>query len=196
MKSYHFDVGNSTSGKIGMCLRVNGETTEQAVGFANEFLLDRGHEFQIEGPGAVDEKTAGVEYCTVYLNPVGLTAADIDEENDAEDVSAAEILREKQSTPVVTARAVSDDKVCQAVFHANRWLAQASEDEIRDLAHSGWGGSLPADQVAQFMESRDFQVEQVLEHSRKLKTGFEVYVDEIAARRWLAAHRPELLVNL
>jgi hypothetical protein len=196
MKSYHFDVGNSTSGKIGMCLRVNGETTEQAVGFASEFLLDRGHEFQIEGPGAVDEKTAGVEYCTVYLNPVGLTAADIDEENDAEDGDAADKLREKQSMPVVTARIISDDKVCETAFHTNRWLGQASEDEIRDLAHSGWGGSLPADQVAQFMESRDFQVEQVLDHSRKLKTGFEVYVDEIATRRWLAVHRPDLLINL
>ena len=196
MKSYHFDVGNSTKGPIGMCLRVNSETPEHAVRLASEFLSELNFEFQIEGPGAVDEKTAGVEYCTVYLNPVGLTAADIDEENDAEDGDAANKLREKQSTPVATARIISDDKVCMTVFHANRWLAQASEDELRDLAHSGWGGSLPADQVAQFMESRDFQVEQVLDHSRELKTGFEVYVDEIATRRWLAVHRPDLLINL
>jgi|ERR1035441_4437114 hypothetical protein len=196
MKSYHFDVGNTTQGKIGMCLRVNAENAEQAVGFVNEFLADRGHEFQIEGPGAVDEKTAGVEYCTVYLNPAGLTVSDIDEENEVEDVSAADELRETQSGPVVIARIISDDKVCETGFHANRWLGQASEEEIQDLAQSGWGGSLAADYVGQFMESRDINVENVLEHSRKLKTGFEVYVDEIAARRWLAAHRPELLVNL
>src|ERR1035438_5746978 len=110
MKSYHFDVGNTTQGKIGMCLRVNAEKAEQAVGFVNEFLADRGHEFQIEGPGAVDEKTAGVEYCTVYLNPAGLTVSDIDEENDAEDCDAAAKLREKQSMPVVTNRIISDDK--------------------------------------------------------------------------------------
>jgi hypothetical protein len=70
LKSYHFDVGNSNKGSIGMCLRIRAKSKKQAVRIANE-CLNR------YSAVPVADNEDRVEYCEVYLNG-NLTTKDID----------------------------------------------------------------------------------------------------------------------
>lgn len=81
--SYHFDLGNSTNGSLGMCLRVKAHSNEEAVEKANAYL-DGHKEQQLN----TDDD---IEYCNVYLSG-NLTVDDID---DYEEVDESE--EEKES---------------------------------------------------------------------------------------------------
>src|SRR5437879_738008 len=59
------------------------------------------------------------------------------------------------SRPPIEAEVHSDDGVHEVTFDAALWFAQATDDEIRDLAKCGWGGDYPADAVALFFEDSD-----------------------------------------
>jgi hypothetical protein len=75
MTSYHFDVGNSNTGPIGMCARITAETKEDAIEILRDVLPD---EFEIPcDHGAI-------EYIQVYLNADNVTEKDVDDEEDEE----------------------------------------------------------------------------------------------------------------
>ena len=74
MRSYHFDLGNSTSGPIGYCARVRADSREQAVELLREALPQ---DVEIE-PSAIE--LPGVEYINAYINDQYPTVHDIDEE--------------------------------------------------------------------------------------------------------------------
>jgi hypothetical protein len=111
-------------------------------------------------------------------------------------------IQQRHSQPVVSATIHSDDYHSVATFQANRWLLDASDDEVKELGAVNWGGDLEADAVAYFMEPLDLAVELVLDYSRSRKqlsgdpVGSEVHVDGTEALAWLAVHRSELFKEL
>jgi hypothetical protein len=111
-------------------------------------------------------------------------------------------LREKHSEPIVSATIHSDDYRLETTFQANRWLSEATDQEIKDLASIDWGGDSAADEIAYFMEPLDSDVERVLDYSRIATQvsgdpmGFEVHVDATEALAWLQAHKPELWTEM
>ena len=68
---YHFSVGNSTEGHIGLCAVVIADTPEQAV--------ERLKESMAEDLDAAWDHSEHVQYSTVYLNPEAFTVDDIDD---------------------------------------------------------------------------------------------------------------------
>jgi len=77
---YLFDIGNSNEGKLGMCLLVLAETTEEAVEKANAYLADLSDGYDLPRM----EEHPDIEYARVYFNAEGgLTRDDIWEEATA-----------------------------------------------------------------------------------------------------------------
>lgn len=70
MNSYHFDLGNSTDGPIGMCARILAHTKREALEVMKEVL-----------PEWIEVTTGDprVEYIHVYIGEENITTADIDE---------------------------------------------------------------------------------------------------------------------
>lgn len=68
---YHFSVGNSTTGHVGLCAVVIADTPEQAV--------ERLKESMAEDLDAAWDHSEYVQYSTVYLNSEAFTVNDIDE---------------------------------------------------------------------------------------------------------------------
>ena len=62
LKSFKFDIGNSSQGALGMVMRVWAHTRQEAVEKANKFL---GENEWIEV--ARSNHQTGIEYCTVYF---------------------------------------------------------------------------------------------------------------------------------
>lgn len=82
MKSYHFDVGNSSTGPIGLCARITANSPEEAL----EILKDH---LPVEGLMIADDKwsdagpgTPHVEYIQAYFNDAAITVKDIDDEEE------------------------------------------------------------------------------------------------------------------
>ena len=93
--------------------------------------------------------------------------------------------------PEVPAEVHSDDGLHRADFDASAWFAQAADGEIANLVGCGFHGDYPADEVARFFERS--ATAEVFAHVDRSAVGFECSVDEDAAGRWLAVHRPHLL---
>lgn len=77
--SYHFDIGNSSEGPIGLCARVTADSPEQALKLLKAALPE---EIEVE---LVDGDDGHVEYINVYLNDDFISTKDIDEENDPDE---------------------------------------------------------------------------------------------------------------
>lgn len=75
MPSYHFDVGDSNDGPIGLCIRVDAASREEA----EEIIHSLPMEVPLKGAFAMDTR---IEYATVYINTGRITQSDIDEEDD------------------------------------------------------------------------------------------------------------------
>jgi hypothetical protein len=86
MKSYHFDLGNSTSGPVGYCARITASSEEEAVQRLQQIIREQSA-FDNEGEFEVwaGEDGSRDEYLTLYLNPDVITTADIDDEENMED---------------------------------------------------------------------------------------------------------------
>lgn len=76
--SYHFDLGNSTDGPIGMCARVTASSPEEALRLLQAAL-------PLELSVSKNGQDTGVEYIEVYLNPDAISVADIDDFENEED---------------------------------------------------------------------------------------------------------------
>jgi hypothetical protein len=75
MKSYHFDVGNSTDGPIGYCARVWASSKQEALEILRKHLCEESVLISNE----VDEDGKGIEYLAVYVNAQAVSVKDIDE---------------------------------------------------------------------------------------------------------------------
>lgn len=91
MKSYHFNLGNSTKGPIGFCARVKGNTKKEAISVLKEALEHFGEELNVmksaglSGCTDADFKGAqNLEYIEVYFNAKALKESSIDEVDEEE----------------------------------------------------------------------------------------------------------------
>jgi hypothetical protein len=98
----------------------------------------------------------------------------------------------------------SDDHQHEVDFDAESWFEQASDDEIIDLAKTGWGGDVDADEVALFFEGKHDGVTAMFAYlatrpkmslSRDT-VGYECNVTESDALAWVVANRPKILPRL
>ncbi len=79
MKSYHFDVGNSTAGAIGLCARVTATSKAAAVHILRDNLPE-----EIEAVSFCEEP-GKIEYLNIYINPEMVTIKNIDIVDDPDD---------------------------------------------------------------------------------------------------------------
>jgi hypothetical protein len=86
MKNYHFDLGDTTEGCVGLCARVVANSEEEAVrllkdAFENSALIDASVErdAQCQGTVALHLRAKEIEYVHVYLNFDNLSPHDIDD---------------------------------------------------------------------------------------------------------------------
>ena len=84
LKSFHFSVGDSTTGAIGLCARVKAETPEKAEERLREALENAECEIRLNVSHASRPNDASIEYITAYVNTDFITAEDIDDEEDAD----------------------------------------------------------------------------------------------------------------
>lgn len=78
-KSYKFEIGNSTKGKLGLVARVNGDTPEEALTTLKELLFE---EYDISK--MLNWPSDG-QYVCVYTNYRAITVEDIDHSETEED---------------------------------------------------------------------------------------------------------------
>ena len=78
LPSHHFDCGNSTTGTIGFCGRIQAADKNEALEILRDVLPD---ELRIT-PVGEDENNARVEYLAIYLSPQNVQIHDIDEVDD------------------------------------------------------------------------------------------------------------------
>lgn len=81
-KSYHFDLGNSNQGPLGMCARITAHSKEEALARLRE--LTDGSTTDGYTVSLLDE---GGEYIHIYVNSDNFSTDDIDEWEDEEDDS-------------------------------------------------------------------------------------------------------------
>jgi hypothetical protein len=89
MKSFHFDLGNSSEGPVGFCAVVKARTREDALALLKEALPS---EQLVSDPYADADERGEVEYIQVYFNENAVTVDDIDSEDDTEDADEEEAV--------------------------------------------------------------------------------------------------------
>lgn len=118
MRSFHFDIGNSTAGQIGFCARVLASSEAEAVGILKTALLNIECEHKVvddvedahdpDGPFP-----ASLEYIRVYFNADNITEADIDDSEEREDDGGDDLCDTCMRSGVHVARTDEDGKtVC------------------------------------------------------------------------------------
>jgi hypothetical protein len=89
MNSYHFDLGNSTDGPIGMCARITAKDEVTALNILRNCLEDNlQYGDVIEIKLSHGQREAGVEYVCVYISPDNINVTDINE-SETEEVDDA-----------------------------------------------------------------------------------------------------------
>ena len=69
MRSFHFDLGNSSDGPVGFCARILAESPEEALDTLKEKI----------GDGSFPVRETQEEYLCVYINSDEITVNDIDD---------------------------------------------------------------------------------------------------------------------
>lgn len=73
MQEFHFDVGNSSTGPLGLCASIVADGPGEAVGRLRNLL-------GLQGDGTISLPTgSGKEYIHIYLNPDAIRETHIDE---------------------------------------------------------------------------------------------------------------------
>ena len=75
-RSYHFDLGNSSTGPVGFCAKIIASSKEEAVRLMKATMPEE---------HMVVEYLDEVDYFAVYFNPAAVSEKDIDEVNDIEE---------------------------------------------------------------------------------------------------------------
>jgi hypothetical protein len=81
LKSYHFDLGNSNKGPIGMCARVRATSKEEAVTFLQGALPE---EVSLDSE-TIGSGEPGVEYIQIYINTDNIKIRHVDDIEPVED---------------------------------------------------------------------------------------------------------------
>jgi hypothetical protein len=81
MKSYHFNLGDSDDGPIGLCVRVTAASKKKALEALRRVLWENFPDQEVhvdvrDSSGGIPDN---IEYVNVYLNPDKITERDIDE---------------------------------------------------------------------------------------------------------------------
>lgn len=77
-KSYHFSLGNSSTGPIGFCARVTASSKADALTKVRNRIEDLHRELSV--PLSDDD---GTEYLNVYFNPAAISVRSVDEVTDS-----------------------------------------------------------------------------------------------------------------
>ena len=83
MQSYHFDLGNSTDGPIGMCARITAKDEADALSVLQNCLEDNlkyGTELEMNIHHASSVHAGKVEYISIYISPDNIDVTDISED--------------------------------------------------------------------------------------------------------------------
>ena len=75
MRSFHFDIGNSTDGPVGLCARINADTPQEATARLRELL-----EHHTDLHNSVQLWRDGEQYISVYVNTEYPIPAHIDDD--------------------------------------------------------------------------------------------------------------------
>lgn len=85
LKSYHFDLGNSSKGPIGFCARVIAKSAKEAVEKLRKAVSTMNEEHDVLKAAGLKEEVPGLEYFEVYFNADKITEHSIDEVNPVEE---------------------------------------------------------------------------------------------------------------
>jgi len=89
MPKYHFSLGDSNEGAVGMCGIVRAKSKEEAVEILREALPT-----QVDIP--ICEEEHRIEYFNLYINPKSIHVSDIDDEEDDPEETEE---RNRENTP-------------------------------------------------------------------------------------------------
>jgi len=81
MASYHFSMGDSSRGPIGLCARVDADSEEQALSRLQDYLAAC-EDFELKRHVGSEPH---IEYCNVYIAVENMTIKDIDEVEDGKE---------------------------------------------------------------------------------------------------------------
>lgn len=100
---------------------------------------------------------------------------------------------------MIRAGVQTDDHQYEIEFDATKYFEDAPDEAILNLAQVGWGGDYPADWVAEYLESDNSRIKEMLDYvrhpsvrNRPNAPGYEVHVNEEDALEWLKANRSRL----
>lgn len=101
----------------------------------------------------------------------------------------------------IRAEVHDDNHAHEVSFFADTWFAQASDQEILELARCEWGNGAPADAVANFFENDPAITrmhEYISAHNSVSRDsiGYACNVDASDAVTWVKKNRPQLYVRL
>lgn len=112
------------------------------------------------------------------------------------------VLEWSPGGPGIYAETHSDDHAFEIEFDAKPYFKKAPDLAIIDLADVDWGGDIPADWVAQFMEKSNKEIRAMFRYlrseevrSRRDPPGFEVHVNGKDVLDWIKENRPHLLTH-
>ncbi len=74
LKEYHFDVGDSNSGPLGLCARVRAKSKAEAL-----HILANDLPTEVQ----VSPSNDAITYINVYINPTAISTKDIDDGEEA-----------------------------------------------------------------------------------------------------------------
>lgn len=89
LKSYHFDLGNSTNGAIGFCGRVQARDSKAAVSKLKYLLGLLNGEYDLAKGAGLKGQDEDLEYLSIYFNTDAISEKDIDEVNPADERAAS-----------------------------------------------------------------------------------------------------------
>lgn len=102
----------------------------------------------------------------------------------------------------IEAEVHSDDNLHKVRFDATEYVAQASLEELIEMAQAEWAYDLPLDRVALFYEDKIPKISVLLDYCRKSRDtgnqiGFECSIsDEKKLMQWLQIKRPTVFTGL
>ena len=102
LKCFKFDVGNSSTGPIGMVLRAYAHTAEEAVVIANAYL-------QSQDDVEMKNIPRNVQYCNIYFGTLTINDLELSETEDVEDSEELEVEIKGNGTGIFVA---NGDELC------------------------------------------------------------------------------------
>lgn len=102
----------------------------------------------------------------------------------------------------ILGRIQADDRGAMARFDATPWFEKATEEQVKQIAHEGWGHGYASDRIAYDLNPMPDAVDKVffyLEYANKQAgkewranpVGYEVEINPESAAWWLARNRPQ-----